>query len=247
MASWEELNQRLLEACRERRARKLRGHQETIGERFARDRAAFLPLPTGEYEACEKRVARVSSMALVRYRSNDYSVPTEYGHRDVLVKGYVHEVVIVCGSRVIARHRRSYQREDMVFDPLHYLALLEQKARALDQAAPLVGWELPEGFARLRRLLEARLSKGGKREYVQVLRLLETFSLPGGRGGHPGCAAAGYDQLRRGQASAAVPHRAATTTAGPGELSASAIGRSTNHAGRRLHGFTFAGTTQLAE
>ena len=178
VASWEELNQRLLEACRERRARKLRGYQEAIGERFERDRAAFLPLPASEYEACEKRVARVSSMSLVRYRTNDYSVPTEYGHRDVLVKGYVHEVVIVCGSQVIARHRRSYQREDMVFDPLHYLALLEQKARALDQAAPLVGWELPECFAHLRRLLEARLSKGGKREYVQVLRLLETFSLP---------------------------------------------------------------------
>jgi len=117
-------------------------------------------------------------MSLVRYRTNDYSVPTEYGHRDVLAKGYVHEVVIVCGSKVIARHRRSYQREDMVFDPLHYLALLEQKTRGLDQAAPLAGWELPECFARLRRLLEVRLNKGGKREYVQVLRLLETFSLP---------------------------------------------------------------------
>ncbi len=178
VASWEELNERLLNACRARRARRLRGHQETIGERFERDRAALLPLPVSEYEACEKRVARVSSMSLVRYRSSDYSVPTEYGHRDVLVKGYVHEVVIVCGSQVIARHRRSYQREDMVFDPLHYLALLEQKARALDQAAPLVGWELPECFAHLRRLLEARLKKNGRREYVQVLRLLETFSLP---------------------------------------------------------------------
>src|ERR1019366_6858888 len=114
VASWEELNQRLLDACRERRARQLRGHQETIGQRFERDRVALLPLPASEYEACEKRGARVSSMSVVRYRTNDYSVPTEYGHRDVLVKGYVHEVVIVCGSEVIARHRRSYQREDMV-------------------------------------------------------------------------------------------------------------------------------------
>jgi hypothetical protein len=63
------------------------------------------------------------------------------------------------------------------FDPLHYLALLEQKTNALDQAAPLMGWELPEEFTQLRRLLEARLSKRGKREYVQVLRLLETFSM----------------------------------------------------------------------
>ena len=72
---------------------------------------------------------------------------------------------------------RSYEREDFVFDPLHYLALLEQKIGALDQAAPLVGWDLPEEFATLRRLLEARMGKRGKREFVQVLRLLEIFRL----------------------------------------------------------------------
>jgi uncharacterized protein YecE (DUF72 family) len=53
---------------------------------------------------------------------------------------------------------------------------LEQKINALDQAAPLVGWQLPEVFQTLRRLLEARMGHIGKREYVQVLRLMETFS-----------------------------------------------------------------------
>ena len=177
VGSWDELNARLEQACRKRRERRLRGHKETIGERFERDRAALLPLPAAPYEACEKVTTRVNSLALVRYRGNDYSVPTEYGHRQVLVKGYVHEVVIACASEVIARHKRSYEREMVVFDPLHYLALLEQKTRALDQAAPLAGWRLPECFAELRRLLEARLKKHGSREYVQVLRLLETFAL----------------------------------------------------------------------
>jgi hypothetical protein len=37
-------------------------------------------------------MARVNSLSLVRYRANDYSVPTAFGHREVLVKGYVHEV-----------------------------------------------------------------------------------------------------------------------------------------------------------
>jgi hypothetical protein len=113
----------------------------------------------------------------VRYEGNDYSVPTTYGHRAVLVRGYVDEVVISCGTETIARHKRSYAREDFIFDPLHYLALLEQKTGALDQAAPLQGWDLPEAFATLHRLLEARMGKPGKREYVQVLRLLETFRL----------------------------------------------------------------------
>jgi hypothetical protein len=111
----------------------------------------------------------------VRYDRNDYSVPTAYGHRAVLVRGYVEEVLIACGAEIIARHPRSYAREDFIFEPLHYLALLERKVGALDQAAPLQGWELPEAFTTLRRLLEARMGVAGKREYVQVLRLLEAF------------------------------------------------------------------------
>lgn len=114
---------------------------------------------------------------MVRYRLNDYSVPTTYGHRNVLVRGYVHEVVISCGAEVIARHPRSYEREDFVFEPLHYLALIEQKINALDQAAPLADWRLPEEFVTLRRLLEARMGKKGKREFVQVLRLMEAFRI----------------------------------------------------------------------
>jgi hypothetical protein len=113
----------------------------------------------------------------VRYETNDYSVPVEYGHRQVLLKAFVWEVVISAASEVIARHPRSYGRQEMIFDPLHYLSLLEQKTNALDQAAPLQGWQLPEAFAELRRQMEARLGKRGRREYVQVLMLMKTFSM----------------------------------------------------------------------
>ena len=154
---------------------RLRGHDETIGQRMERDLETLLPLPAAPYEASDKHVSRVSSLSLVRYRTNDYSVPVAYGHRDVLVRGYVNEVVISYGSEIIARHRRSYERDDFVFDPLHYLPLLERKTGALDQAAPLAGWELPEEFGVLRRLLESRMGKQGKREFVQVLRLMESF------------------------------------------------------------------------
>ena len=50
------------------------------------------PLPAAPYEACDKRSTRVTSMSLVRYRANDYSVPVEWGHREVLVKGFVHDL-----------------------------------------------------------------------------------------------------------------------------------------------------------
>ena len=93
----------------------------------------------------------------------------------MLAKGFVDEVVIFCDGALIARHARSYARDDFVFEPRHYLALLEQKPGALDQAAPLQGWTLPETLAHLRRLLETRMGKRGKREFIQVLRLTEVF------------------------------------------------------------------------
>jgi transposase len=173
--SFAALNAHLERRCLDRLDHRVRGHAESIGERLERDLAALQARPAAPYEACERKAARVSAMSLVRFDRNDYSVPTEYGHRAVLVRGHVDEVVIACGAETIARHPRSYAREDFVFDPLHYLALLERKVGALDQAAPLRGWGLPEAFGTLRRLLEGRMGVAGKREYVQVLRLLEAF------------------------------------------------------------------------
>ena len=107
--SFEALNAHLEARCRERQAAKLRGHEETIATRMARDQAAFLPLPPAPYDACDKRPGRVSSLSLVRYKGNDYSVPVAYGHREVLIRGYVDRVVISCAAEVIARHKRSYE------------------------------------------------------------------------------------------------------------------------------------------
>jgi hypothetical protein len=92
-------------------------------------------------------------------------------------KGFVDEVVILCGGTEIARHQRCYGEGTFVADPLHYLALIETKPNALDQAAALQGWDLPDVFQHLRHLLEARMGNRGKRAFIQVLRLLERLPL----------------------------------------------------------------------
>jgi hypothetical protein len=170
--SFEALNARFMDACRKRRQAILRGHSTTIGERMQADGTAFLPAP---YDACHKVATCVSSMALARYRNNDYSVPTRCGHREVLAKGYVDRVEIVCGGETIAEHARSYDKAEFIYNPLHYLTLLEHKSRALDQAAPLDDWRLTDCVHRLRRLMEARMGNSGRREFIQVLRLMEDF------------------------------------------------------------------------
>ena len=69
----------------------LRGHSETIGQRMERDLDVLLPLPAVPYDACERRANRVSSLSLVRYRTNDDSVQG---------RGYVGQVVISCGAEL---------------------------------------------------------------------------------------------------------------------------------------------------
>ena len=64
----------------------------------------------------------------------------------------------------------------MIFNPLHYLSLLEQKP-ARWTAIPVAKLAIARGVDELRCQMEARLAKRGRREFVQVLRLLETFSM----------------------------------------------------------------------
>jgi hypothetical protein len=85
---------RFLDACVKRRQAILRGMRV--------DTSAFLPLPPAPYDACHKVATRVSSLSLVRYRNNDYSVPTRHGHQEVLAKGYVDRVEIACRSETMA-------------------------------------------------------------------------------------------------------------------------------------------------
>jgi hypothetical protein len=69
----------------------------------------------------------------------------------------------------IARHPRSYGQGVFVFDPLHYLVLIETKPNALDQAAPLQDWDLSEVFQHLCHLLQAGM-RNRKREFIQRRR-----------------------------------------------------------------------------
>ena len=156
--SFTALNAHLEGRCLERMDARLRGHTETIGQRMERGPGG----PAAPDCRALRRVRQaggpgefpvVSSLSLVRHRTNDYSAPVACGRRDVLVRGYVDEVVISCGSEIIARHPRSYERDDFVYDPIHYdpihyLPLLEQKTGALDQAAPLQGWGPARGVRR---------------------------------------------------------------------------------------------------
>ncbi len=173
----EELNQWLVNRCREDLGRKLRGKTLSKAQLLEEDRAAFLPLPSTAFEASRKVSTTASSLSLVRFDHNDYSVPVAYGHHPVVVKGFCNEVRLSYLGAEIACHKRIWKKEQVCFDPLHYLALLERKPGSLDYARPLEEWKLPECFGILRRRMENERQGEGTREYIRVLRLLEKHSM----------------------------------------------------------------------
>jgi transposase len=175
----EELNERLAQMCREDLSRRLRGKSGPKAELLAEDRAAFHSLPPVPFDACRVQSTIASSLSLVRFDANDYSVPVRYAHHFITVKGYVDRVLLCCEEETVAEHRRSWDKEGVFFKPIHYLALLERKPGALNHALPLTDLNLPECFDILHRRLQAKAERqgAGTGEYIRVLRLLEDHSL----------------------------------------------------------------------
>jgi len=178
VATIEDLNRYLESCCRSDLERTLRGQEKSKKELLDEDRQAMLPIPSNRFEAHRVEEVHANSLSLVRFDRNDYSVPTEYAHHPVTAIGTVEEVRLVVNDHLVASHRRCWEKHKTLFDPIHYLALLERKPGGFDYSRPLEKWKLPSCFDLLRRRLESDLDGSlGIREYIKVLRLLETASL----------------------------------------------------------------------
>jgi transposase len=170
------LSEQLAERCQDDLQRKLRGKLGPKAQLLEEERARMLPFPKQSFEARRIVPGRASSLSLVRFDDNDYSVPTAYAHREITIVASVDEVHLVGADHLVARHPRHWGKEHVTYNPLHYLALLERKPGGLDFAKPLEDWDLPECFEILRRRLETEREGEGTREFIKVLRLLEHAS-----------------------------------------------------------------------
>jgi transposase len=175
--SWEALNASLEERCRQDLTRQLRGKSATKDQILEEERSTLLSLPARSFESRRTIPVRSNSLSLIRFDRNDYSVPTAYAHRELVAVGGIDDVKVVWQDQVVATHPRCWDKHRVLFNPLHYLALLERKPGAFDYARPLEEWDLPDAFAILRRRMEAVWNAEGTRHYIKVLRLLEQASV----------------------------------------------------------------------
>lgn len=173
-ASYETLNAYLLEQCKKDDARQVSRQPMTIGQAWEYEQPFLRPLPTFEFDCCHIASVRLTPYSQATFETNRYSVPVNYARRDITIKAYPFHVDILDSTTLLARHPRSYAREQDIFDPLHYLPLLEQRPGAFDYAKPLKRWreEWPPSYHQMLHLLREKWPEGrGVQEFVRILQL----------------------------------------------------------------------------
>jgi transposase len=174
VASYEELNEHLLAACLADDQRRVDRQPTTIGEAWQEEKSHLLPLPEHDYECYISKPVVLNAYSQVEFETNRYSVPAEQACRNLVLKAYPLRIDVLHLNETIASHPRCYEQEKDIFDPLHYLPLLEQRPGAFEHAKPIRRWrkEWPPVYERLLERLQGQGQNGhGIREFIHVLKL----------------------------------------------------------------------------
>lgn len=94
--------------------------------------------------------------------------------RTVQLRAYAERIVIVLEGQVIGEHRRHFGSGKTIFDPWHYLPVLDRKPGALRNGAPFRHWDLPETIARVGEQLQRRYPDWD-RQYVGILQAIPLY------------------------------------------------------------------------
>lgn len=185
VASFEELNTRLLACCLADDARRVDRQPTTIGEAWEREKPQLRALPAKAYECCTRKEVSLNSYGQIEFETNRYSVPADKVQPQLTVKAYPFRVDIAAEQKVIASHPRCYGHKQDILDPIHYLPVLEQRPGAFEHAKPIRQWRTAwpptypqDGGSRERLLdqLQAGQSDGeGVREFIRILKLHQTY------------------------------------------------------------------------
>jgi transposase len=176
-ASLAELNEWLEGECRNHAAtaKNPEFKERTIDQVFAEEKSKLLALPVSPFDGYQESVVRVSPQLLISFDRNRYSVNAMAVRKTVSVRAYANHVIMVLNGTVVGIHPRQLGRDKVIYDPWHYLAVLEQKPGALRNGAPFKRWDLPDAMSEVRAILEER--SGGDRQFVGILSVVSRYGL----------------------------------------------------------------------
>jgi len=148
----------------------------TVGEVFKEEQPQLLPLPAHRFESDLLVPARSGKTIYIRFDLNDYSIPPFAVGRPLTLAVSPHQIRILHGATLIACHRRSWDRHQVIEDPAHRQTLLEEKRRALG-ASPSgrLCLAVPESETLLDQAFRRGESIG--RSTTQLVQLLDDFGV----------------------------------------------------------------------
>ena len=111
-----------------------------------------------------RKECRVSKTGLVGYDRNYYSVSSKVAGRTATVRATADLIQVIKDGEIVAEHVRCFDRGKTVYDPWHYLGILDKKPGGLRDGAPFKDWELPAAFLRVQQRLLSR--PGGDRSLL---------------------------------------------------------------------------------
>ncbi|MDX8414473.1 MAG: IS21 family transposase [Mariprofundales bacterium] len=166
--SMEELNIHLQAECDRLSSR---AHPEiagkTIAEVFATEKSSLISVQR-PFEAYTERELKADRTSLVRYDRMHYSVECIAANRCVTLRSYADRIVVLYKDKVIADHLRYFERDEVIYDPWHYIGVLARKPGALRDGAPFKQWDaLPASMEQMRHKM-AHIS-GGDKAFVSLL------------------------------------------------------------------------------
>jgi transposase len=174
--SYEDLNAYLLERCVAWAKSQPHPEQQDkmVFEVFEAERAFLVPY-RGAFDGFHATSVAVSKTCLVRFDNNKYSVVAKAVGRPVDVHAYADRIVLKQDGIVVGEHARRFGRNQIAYDPWHYVPVLARKPGALRNGAPFKDWPLPVSLERVRAKLSG--SDNGHRQMVKVLTAVLTDGL----------------------------------------------------------------------
>src|SRR5689334_9011860 len=118
----------------------------SVAEAFAEEQPRLLPLPLHSFNTDRIEEVRSRKTIYVHFDLNDYSIPPEAVGRSLTLVASDTDVRILDGITEIARHPRSYDRQQSILNPAHEQALLRTKRKAVPATrAGRLALTAPEG------------------------------------------------------------------------------------------------------
>lgn len=165
--NYDELQQHVTNKCLDYiKSHTIKGREQSIEEMLKLEKEHLMPLPLMLLDPGNSIPALVHSDLTVIHEATRYSVPRSLAGKQVTLVVTPFHVKIFYKGKEMWKHTKSFKKFQHQYVLEHYLEILEQKPRAIEQAKPLINGVMPKQCSDFLRLSK---EENAKHQLVEIL------------------------------------------------------------------------------